>query len=664
MKLGVAVLATVGSASPVEKVVQLLEGLQTKIEADAEKEQKMYDKFACWCEKTTQRKAGAIEDARREMRRLGQMILSLKGKVAVRTQEIEELTKNLKDNRKAQEKATSVRSKENKSFMGESSETKQAMAALDKAIAVLVKGSKQDSLLQVQASLDALSPQRLESVPLKKLSMLREFAANKHGYAPQSATIQGILGDMYETFASDLETATADEGTKNRDFEDFMATKQEEELEMDASKSKKTKEKAEAEVMLSEATQSYDDTEAQMQADSDFFDDTKETCENNSGLWKERKESRELEIEGIKKALEILTSDEAREKFGKSFGSAAAFVQISEEQESVPIQHAYQALEKQATKSRSLRLAKLAAQVQQAKSGHFDKVIEAIDDVMQTLRDEEADDIKKRDECKDKYQEIQSTVKDLEWKIEKNEAKISKMEKMIAAKTEEREETIDKIEQTLEEIKDMEDTRKEENDEFKEAKKDDENAIELITDARDALAKFYKENAFLQAPDFETSADQAPEFKLSSKGKRKNEASGIVGLMDILIEDLETEIKNGKKAEEESQLEFEKNLKAAKTLIKELKKKKTNLKEQIAEHEEDKTSEGEDKDANNEDLTEENDYKAEIKPDCDWILENFDERDKKREAEMNGLTQAKSYLAGAKPEFLQRVKPHTLRGSQ
>jgi len=55
---------------------------------------------------------------------------------------------------------------------------------------------------------------------------------------------------------------------------------------------------------------------------------------------------------------------------------------------------------------------------------------------------------------------------------------------------------------------------------------------------------------------------------------------------------------------------------------------------------------------------------AEIKPDCDWILENFDERDKKREAEMNGLTEAKSYLAGAKPEFLQRVKPHTLRGSK
>jgi hypothetical protein len=401
-----------------------------------------------------------------------------------------------------------------------------------------------------------------------------------------------------------------------------------------------------------------------MKADEEFFDDSKDTCEKNSEAWQARKESRQLEIEGIEKALEILTSDEAREKFGKSFGSAAAFVQLSEEQQSVPLQHAYQALRTQAAKTHSLRLAKLASQVQQTKSGHFDKVLDAIDDVIQTLKDEEADDIKKRDECKDKYQEIESTSKDLEWKIEKNEAKISKLERLIADKTEEREATIAKIEQTLEEIKDMEDTRKEENDDFKEAKKDDEDAIELITDAKDALQKFYKENALLQEPEFSASADHMPEFKLSDKGKRKNEAKGIVGLMEILIEDLETEIKNGKKAEEEAQLEFEKNVEAAKKLVKELKTKKTNLKDQIAEHEEDKTNENEDKDDNNDDLQDEKDYKAEIKPDCDFMLDNFEERAKRREAEMNGLTQAKSYLAGAKPEFLQRVKPHTLRGSQ
>merc|ERR1712032_1329026 len=145
-------------------------------------------------------------------------------------------------------------------------------------------------------------------------------------------------------------------------------------------------------------------------------------CSDNSDMWKERKESREIEIEGIKKALEILTSDEARAQFDKSFSSAASFLQTDISVVSAPAQHAYQAIKRQAAKTHSLRLARLAAQVQSAKSGHFDKVIKAIDDVIQTLKDEESEDIEKRDECKEKYQEIDSTVKDLEWKIEKNEA--------------------------------------------------------------------------------------------------------------------------------------------------------------------------------------------------------------------------------------------------
>merc|ERR550532_2781430 len=135
----------------------------------------------------------------------------------------------------------------------------------------------------------------------------------------------------------------------------------------------------------------------------------------------------------------------------------------------------------------------------------------------------------------------------------------------------------------------------------------------------------------IEEPDFKVSDDQAPDFELSGKLKRKNESSGIVGLMKMLIEDLENEIKNGQKDEDEAQLEFDKNLAAAKKVVKE--------------------------------LTDENDYKAEIKPDCDWIVENFDKRDKHREAEMKGLTEAKEYLAGASPSgFLQRVVPHSLHG--
>lgn len=41
-------------------------------------------------------------------------------------------------------------------------------------------------------------------------------------------------------------------------------------------------------------------------------------------------------------------------------------------------------------------------------------------------------DIEKRDECQNTFQEIESTVKDLEWKIRMNEAKMDELDKAIA----------------------------------------------------------------------------------------------------------------------------------------------------------------------------------------------------------------------------------------
>ena len=59
-----AVQGTVHQENPVTKVVELIQELKAKIEADGKAEQKVYDKFACWCEKTTARKAGRLKRPR------------------------------------------------------------------------------------------------------------------------------------------------------------------------------------------------------------------------------------------------------------------------------------------------------------------------------------------------------------------------------------------------------------------------------------------------------------------------------------------------------------------------------------------------------------------------------------------------------------------------
>jgi len=72
-------------------------------------------------------------------------------------------------------------------------------------------------------------------------------------------------------------------------------------------------------------------------------------------------------------------------------------------------------------------------------------------------------------------------------------------------------------------------------------------------------------------------------------------------------------------------------------------------KEIIAKRGEKKTEEHTTMTMNGDDKTSELEYKAEIKPDCDWILKNFHDRALHRGSEMDGLLTAKSMLQGAKP---------------
>merc|ERR1719174_1414617 len=333
----------------------------------------------------------------------------------------------------------------------------------------------------VKSVIDTL-PSKVD-MPRERMALLSEFVAAKAGYAPQSATIQGMLGDMYLTFAANLESATQDEATQNKDYEELYASIEKENNEMKATRARKETEKAEAEAMLADTTKAYDDTEKQMKADTEFFDQTKEACQSKHEEWTVRKEMRDAELDGINKALEILTSDEARELFAKSIKPGVeTFLQIASSpsllQDSVnaPAARAYNALKGQVKKSHSIRLAALAVQIRSSKAGHFDEVIKAIDEMLKTLQEEGADDLAKKTQCLDEYQEITKTVKDLDWQIKNNLAKIAKLEKLIELRTKEREETIAKIKETKAYMKDITDERKEENEAYLQAKKEENEA--------------------------------------------------------------------------------------------------------------------------------------------------------------------------------------------
>jgi hypothetical protein len=172
------------SMTPVNRVLNLIRELEKAVEKDGKMEQKSYDKYACWCESTLERKAKDISDAKVKIDKLSKHILNLKGDLGAHSQEIASLKKWIAENLASQKEATEVRDKENADFEAEKTENEQCTGALESAIKVLTGAGtfaqqKASGFLQHDAQLLGIA------------SDLRRPQAGRGG----QGDLQGRLGD-------------------------------------------------------------------------------------------------------------------------------------------------------------------------------------------------------------------------------------------------------------------------------------------------------------------------------------------------------------------------------------------------------------------------------------------------------------------------------------
>merc|ERR1719310_1969839 len=101
-----------------------------------------------------------------------------------------------------------------------------------------------------QEQLSAL--QAFTSDPAEFYDKKAEKAAS---YNPASATIQGILKDMYDTFSMNLEKATEVEAVQQKNYESLIGVKENEMATLVDARKKKEGEKADAEKDLADTSQ-------------------------------------------------------------------------------------------------------------------------------------------------------------------------------------------------------------------------------------------------------------------------------------------------------------------------------------------------------------------------------------------------------------------------
>jgi len=690
---------TVRTGSPVEKVVELIEELKAKILADGANEQKLYDKFACWCETTTARKADAIDDGKELIGKTTTTILTLKGAIAVLASEIADLQAQIAEANEAMAKATKIREKENSDYQQEKAYMETTLTSLHAAIEVLGgAGTKKMMLLKAASmvrsailgspKLDNLTPDKMrvmKSFFEDPVSMLQEpvdyydqKAQAKASYSPQSATIMGILKDMYDTFAADLEKSNADESGKQKAFEDLIAAKTKQVNDWTAEVTDKEGQKAEKSTMLSEAEELLSATQAQLKVDEDFFETARDSCKAKSDEWDERSRLRTEQLDGIEKALKILTSDEARATFAASatrtqdtFGTEGSremdatatqkmsvgdvdFLQMQEIENQLaqmPREKAYRAIKKaMGHNSKNLRLARIAVAVRTASQGHFDEVIAEIDRMIELLGEEGQEDIEQRDWCIAEQNNQTNHKENLEYDIKQLEAKITLAEKKKAELEAEKEDTLQKKADLEEAMAEALADREAENQAFAGAKTDDENAVELLGQAIEALSAYGDNNDVLlqrRQPAMEVSEDQAPDASFSGKGNYKDAQGGIIALLTQIKENLEIEIKDGMAAEAKATEEYLKLKADADAQIKSYEEQVVALDAAISDTDAEITSLTETKEDTEAEHKTTVDYLAKIEPNCEWIKASFYKRAELRTKEADGLREAKAILAGA-----------------
>jgi len=666
--------------SPISRVVGLITELKAKVESDGKKEQQSYDKYACWCENTLARKAAAISEAKDTIEKLQTEIEKLNGDLGAHGAEIAQLTKDLAQNAEAQKEANEVRDKETGAYENDRTENEQCIGALEAAIKILTgAGGGKGGFLETMQQAQLLSvvggvrqvmsrPRAADTLSEKDMEMVRQFInkpesmvgrssmsaaqiANPNGdYAPQSSQIQGILKGMYDAFAADLEKDNAEEADKQKAFEELMATKKQEQATLEATLEKQSHDEAHKSKALSDAKTNRDDTDNQMRADEAFFADTKDACKAKAAEWSERSRLRTEELTGIQKGIEILNSPDARATFASS---STTFIQVKSVKTTSHAyrQKAYSGLKALAAKYKGMQMVEIAVAVKNG--GHFDKIMGMIDEMIATLRKEEAEDIAHRDRCENSQGKNGNDMADLDHDIEKAGAAIDRMgdkEVELKATIKSLDEEIMQSKQSLEELLSM---RNEEQNAFKQALKDDTDAVNVISKAIVALSEYYKNNKIpldlvqkRQDPKYSVDEDKAPDATFADSGARKAESGGIVAILEMVKEDTENEIKTSREEDAQAEADYEKQRGALQASLDAQTASKVATEQELAALQEDIADTEELKDSKASDLAEEQSLEASLDKDCAWVQSHFASRRDKRKAEIDGLVEAKNSLAG------------------
>merc|ERR1719375_2701818 len=608
----------------------------------------MYDAYTCWCEANDKGKGKAIADAQTKTADLTASIEMLTAKSAQLKTDISTLKTQIAENENSLAEETEMRAKDATEFHNNQLDATQAIGNLKAAVIALSKHHEgaltQEAMLQIKQVLKSVhrpelfkklgmpaAHERFVASLLQETTSLRSAAS-----APQSGAIFGIMKQMKESFETNLEKSKSDEKTAIESFDEMKTSKSEEIAAGNQQISTKTAELADTDQKNAQSKEDLEDTTAQLEADRVFLADVQKRCAAMDAEWAVRTKVRQEEMTAVGEALNILTDDDARDLMAKT-----TFLQKSMQENSKVRARVTKVLREAAQRTGSAELSLLAVS---AKDDVFAKIKESIDLMVVQLKQEQKDEVEKKDYCRDELHksDMETTAK---YEVKDDlEAKVASLSTLKERVTEEIKAANAEIAETKVEIKRASENRQKANSEFQMTVSDQRATQEILAKAADKLKGFYNKKAsLLQASNPLVGAPPPSEFQPYNK---KGGAGGVLGMIEQIIDESAQVEKEARAAEQEEQAGYEQFMNDSAKAISALQQEIADKQEQMATADGDLVRAKEDLASAVDDLQDLADKMSELHSECDYVMENFETRQSARTQEIEALTQAKQMMSG------------------
>jgi len=651
-------VAQAEEANPIEKIIQMIGDLETKIIGEGEAAQKVYEEFSEWCEDTSKDLMFEIKTGKGEVADLKATIEKESANIQVQESKIEELAGAIATDEADLKAATEIRTKEQATFEAEEKDLVETVDILERAIGIIEKemngGASMMQLKKAGTITEVLGwmvqAQSLSGSDAHKLTALiqssnkddddADGAPDPAAYENQSGGIIDTMNDLLEKAQTQLDSARATETANVQNFEMLKQSLTDEikfaNKEMDEAK----KSKAESEEAKATAEGDLDVTSKALAEDVKALADLHHNCMTKASDFEAETTSRGEELKALataKKIIKETTSGAASQSYG--------FLQMSSSNSD-----AVRFVRQLAKKQRSSVLAQLASRMASevrfgtgSQADIFGKIKGLITDMIEKLEAEAEADATKKAYCDKELAETNAKKEDKTAEIEKLTAKIEQQAAQAAKLKEEVATLESELAALVREQAEMDKIRAEEKAAYETNSAEMEKGLNGIKLALKVLNEYYAK------------ADKAHD---SGDGA----STGIIGLLEVAESDFSKGLTEMNAAEETAQNTYDQETKEneiEKTTKEQDVKYKTKEATGLEKSNAELTS---DKENVETELAAVNEYLKKVEDECIAKPETYEDRKARREAEIAGLKEALTVLEN-ETAFIQKSS-RTLRGTK